>query len=134
MSLARVLKEASAKVPECVATGYVDVSTGMLMAINTVDSHPREVIDLIAAATADLFNGTNVSTIENLFKHARGTADDKRRYFQEIIINSNNLVHIFVRGRQYPEYVGVFTCRKSVNLGMALTKSRWVMTELETAV
>ncbi|MFC3217139.1 hypothetical protein [Comamonas sp. JC664] len=40
--------------PECLAAGYVDVATGMLLAIRTVDSHPREVIDLVAAATADL--------------------------------------------------------------------------------
>ena len=30
------------------------------MSIKTVDSHPQEIIDLVAAATGDLFNGPNV--------------------------------------------------------------------------
>lgn len=134
MSLPEVLCTATAKIPECLAAGYVDVASGMLMAINTVDSHPQEIIELIAAATADLFNGENVTTIEDMFRRVRGTSDEQRRYFQEIVVNSDNLVHIFIRGRLYPEYVAVFVCRKSVNLGMALTRSRLMMPELEALV
>ena len=54
MSLDSVLTQAAASVPECLAAGYVDAASGMLLSIRTVDSHPREVIDLVAAATADL--------------------------------------------------------------------------------
>lgn len=57
MSLDSALNKAQASVPECVAVGYVDMSTGMLLGVKTVDSHPQEVLDLVAAATADLFQG-----------------------------------------------------------------------------
>ncbi len=133
MSLDSVLNKAASTVPECVAAGYVDASSGMLLAIKTVDSHPREVIDLVAAATADLFNGPNVSMIERLFKKSRGIADDGHHYFQEIIVNSDNLIHVFMRGKRNAEYVAVFVCRKTANLGMALTKARLAMPELEAA-
>ena len=76
MSLDNVLSEVAGSVPECLVIGYVDAASGMLLAIRTVDSHPREVIDLVAAATADLFNGPNVSMIESLFKKSRGLKDD----------------------------------------------------------
>jgi hypothetical protein len=33
-----------------------------------VGSHPQEVLDLVSAATADLFQGPNVTAIENMFK------------------------------------------------------------------
>ncbi|PPE71068.1 hypothetical protein IS481_16875 [Caldimonas thermodepolymerans] len=133
MSLESALQTAVSSIPECVAAGFVDVSSGMLMAIKTVDSHPREVIDLVAAATADLFNGPNVSLIEKLFKRSRGVADDGHHYFQEIIVNSDNLIHVFIRGKANPEYVAVFVCRRSANLGMVLTKSRLAMPQLESA-
>ena len=74
MSMDAVLQKVASFVPECLAAGYVDVASGMLLAIRTVDSHPREVIDLVAAATADLFNGPNVSMIERMFKKSRGLA------------------------------------------------------------
>jgi len=98
MSLDKALQTAIASIPECVAAGYVDLSTGMLLSAKTVDSHPAEVLEVVAAATADLFQGTNVSLIESMFKKARGVENDNHHYFQEIIINSDNLLHVFLRG------------------------------------
>jgi len=135
MSLDAKLASILATIPECVAGGYVDIGSGMLLSVKTVDSHPQEVIELVAAATADLFAGQNIRTIETLFKRARGLpVDGGHHYFQEIIVNSDNLIHVFMRGKKYPDYVAVFVCRKTANLGMALTKSRMAMPELEAAV
>ena len=121
-------------IPECLAGGYIDISSGMLLAVKTVDSHPAEVIDMLAAATGDLFAGKNVVAIESMFKKARGLPADNHHYFQEIIVNSDNLIHVFLRGKRYPDYVACFVCRKTANLGMALTKARAAMPELEAAV
>jgi len=134
MALDDALATAIGQVPECLAGGYVDLSTGMLLGIKTVDSHPREVMDILAAATADLFQGTNVLTIESLFKKARGLPEDNHHYFQEMIVNSDNLVHVFLRGKENEDHVIVFVCRRSVNLGMALTKARQAQPGVEAAV
>lgn len=132
MALESALNKAIREVPECVAAGYVDMSTGMLLAVKTVDSHPREVLDLVAAATADLFQGTNVTAIERMFKKARGLKDDGHHYFQEMIVFSDNLLHVFLRGKKHPDHVVVFVARKSANIGMMLAKSRMVLPTLES--
>ena len=132
--LETALQTAMANVPECVAAGYVDLSSGMLLAIKTVDSHPREILELLAAATADMFQGTNVVTIERMFKKTRGLKDDGHHYFQELIVNSDNLIHIFCRTKKNEEHVVGFCCRRSANLGMALTKARSSVPQLEAAV
>jgi len=128
------LQTALASVPECVAAGYVDLSTGMLLGIKTVDSHPKEILELLAAATSDMFQGSNVATIEKMFKKARGLKDDGHHYFTEMVVNSDNLIHIFVRGQKNEEHVIGFVCRKSANLGMALTKARASIISVEAAV
>ena len=133
MSLDQALSNAVSSVPECVAGGYVDLASGMLLGVKTVDSHPGEVMDLLAAATSDLFQGNNVSVIENIFKKARGHAADAHHYFQEIIVNSDNLIHVFMRSKKSEEQVACFVCRKSANLGMVLTKARQAMPTLEAA-
>lgn len=125
---------ACSSIPECLAGGYIDISSGMLLAVKTVDSHPAEVINMLAAATGDLFAGKNVVAIENLFKNARGLPADDHHYFQEIIVNSENLIHLFMRGKRYPDYVACFVCRRTVNLGMALTKARAAMPSIEALV
>lgn len=131
--LESALTKAQGDIPECVASGYVDMTTGMLLGVRTVDSHPREVLDLVAAATADLFQGSNVTAIEKMFKRARGVTDNQH-YFEEIFVMSNNLLHVFLRSKKYPEHALVFVCRKSANIGMVIAKSRLALPNIEAAV
>jgi len=133
VSLNETLSKVVSTVPEALAAGYIDLSSGMLLGVKTVDSHPAEVMDLLAAATTDLFRGSNVMTIEDIFKRARGVSEDNH-YFKEMIINSDNLVHIFVCGKSNPDHVLCVVCRKSTNLGMALTKTRGIMPDMEKSV
>lgn len=133
MSLDQALVKAQQTVPECVAAGLVDMTTGMLIGVKTVDSHPQEVLDLVAAATGEIFQGPNVSAIEKLFKRSRGVPEDRHHYFQEILINSDNLIHVFQRCKRNEGLVLVLVCRISANLGMVLTKARSMLSVVEAA-
>jgi hypothetical protein len=133
VSLDDSLQKALSLIPECLAAGYVDLTTGMLLGIETIDSHPQEVLDFLAAATSDLFQGPNVTAIEKVFKKVRGKEADAQHYFQEIIVMSENLVHVFLRSRKNSDQVAAFVCRKAVNLGMAVTKARMAMEIIEAA-
>ena len=131
MTLDAALAKAQTQIPDCVAAGYVDMSTGMLLGVKTVDSHPQEVLDLVSAATADLFQGQNVTAIEKLFRKSRGHGEDGSHYFKEIIVFSENLLHIFLRSKRNTDQAAVFVSRASANIGMALTKSRAMLATIE---
>jgi hypothetical protein len=133
MSLDTALTKAQQTVPECVAAGYVDMSTGMLLGVKTIDSHPQEVLDLVAAATADLFQGQSVTAIEKLFRRTRGQSEDGNHYFKEIIVFSENLIHIFLRSKKRKDQALVFVCRGTANIGMVITKSRQTLGDVEAA-
>jgi hypothetical protein len=128
-----MLQKAVATIPDCLAGGYIDLSSGMLLGVKTVDSHPREVLDLLAAATLDLFQGPNVQAIEKLFRQARGVPENGQHYFQEMVVNSDNMIHVFLRSKKQVQ-VACFVCRKGANLGMVLTKARMIMPELEASL
>lgn len=134
MALDTTLAKAQQSIPECVAAGYVDMSTGMLLGVKTVDSHPQEVLDLVAAATADLFQGQAVTSIEKLFRKSRGQPENGNHYFREIIVFSENLLHVFLRSKRKHDQAVVFVCRVSANIGMVLTKSRQCLSEVEASV
>jgi len=133
MSLDKALTEAQKTVPECVATGYVDMESGMLLGVKTIDSHPGEVLDLVAAATGELFQGKNVVEIEKLFDKSRGIKGNSEHYFQEIVIFSTNLLHLFVRSKTNPSQAAVFVTRASANVGMVLVKARGCVAAIEAA-
>ena len=133
-TLDSALQKAVTAVPECVAAGYVDLASGMVLSIKTVDSHPQEVFELLAAATSDLFQGPNVSAIEKIFRKARGLPENNdHHYFQEIIVNSDNLIHVFLRSKRQSQVL-CFVCRKGANLGMVLTKARMALPEVDAAL
>lgn len=132
-SLDQAIQNSIATIPDCIAAGYVDLESGMLLGIKTVGTHPKDAMELVAAATTDLFQGPNVAMIEGMFREARGAKDTGRHYFQEIIVNSDNLIHIFLRGRSQKQ-VATFVCRKSANLGMVLVKARLAMPSLEASL
>ena len=133
MQLQSVIQQSMRDIPDCVAAGYVEMSTGALLAVKTIDSHPHEVLELVAVATAELIQGSTVTAIEKLFRRTRGVKDDGRHYFQEMIVFSDTLLHVFVRARSNQNHVACFVCRKSANIGMVLTKTRMAMLNLETA-
>lgn len=123
MSVDSIVNALLKEVPKAVAAGVVDMDSGMLIAVKTVDSHPQQILDLLAAATKDLFEGDNVMTIENVFKRARGVKSDER-YFREIIVSSTNLLHFFSRLKSRQSIVLTVVCRMDANLGLVVTKAR----------
>ncbi|UIX31085.1 hypothetical protein [Streptomyces sp. GQFP] len=123
-----LVKSLRTDAPECVASGVVDMSTGMLLSYETVDNHPPEVLDLLAGATLDLFQGRTVVMIEDVFKERRGVQSDQH-FFQEILVNSENLTHLFVRLNEQQDVVAVVVCRKAVNVGMLFAQVRRVVKE-----
>ncbi|MEV0175243.1 hypothetical protein AB0I00_29500 [Streptomyces sp. NPDC050803] len=123
-----LVKSLRTEAPDCVASGVVDMSTGMLLSYETVDNHPPEVLDLLAGATLDLFQGRTVVMIEDIFKERRGI-DTDQHFFQEILVNSENLTHLFVRLNEQQDVVAVVVCRKSVNVGMLFAQTRRVVRE-----
>ncbi|WP_119155755.1 hypothetical protein [Caldimonas tepidiphila] len=134
MNLSDALRDSAGGIPECLAAACIDVAAGVLTAIETLESHPRPVIELLGPATAELFNGPNVTAIEALFRRARGDASGGRRHFQEIILHSERLMHLLLRSRAHPEYVLAFVCRRSANLDLALTRARRALPAIEASL
>lgn len=123
MSAESIVKDAIAIVPKAVAAGVVDMASGLMLSIKTVESHPQRVLDILAPATQELFEGELVTTIENLFKQARGVKTDER-YFKEILISSTHLWHFFGRLKSNQRTVLVVVATADVNLGMLIVKCR----------
>ena len=125
MSADETMRTAMAEVPKSVAAAMVDMASGMMLAMKTVDSHPQSVLDLLAPATKEMFEGDMVLSIENLFKQARGVQSDER-YFKEILISSTHLWHYFGRLKSNNQVVLAVVSRGDVNLGLMVMKARQI--------
>ena len=131
-TISNTIKQFRENVPDYVASGFVDLSTGMLLDVDTVANHPREILDVVAASTAHLFEGRNVVQIEGLWKQYRGQTEGGH-YFKEILVNSDHLVHLFMRSTSDADIAAVVICTREVSIGMLFAQARQVMREYETA-
>lgn len=127
MSVETIIQTCMKEIPKAVAAGVVDMASGMLLAVKTIDSHPQEVLDMVAAGTKEMFEGENSLSIEAMFKRVRGVSNDER-YFREIIVGSTNLIHFFSRLKSNQSAVIVVVCRADANLGLVLAKGRQIAT------
>ena len=66
-----------------------------------------------------------------VFQYATGISGAHAHYFNEIVVFSTNLIHVFIRSKRKPEHAGVFICRASANIGMVLVRSRSSMQNCE---
>ena len=123
MTLTDRLEELRAKLPGCVAAGCVEISTGILVAVDSSGKFPSEMFDLLAAATADLFAGNNVSTIQHMFKR-HGGATSAGDGFREMLLISDHHVHYFARGGARSDHVVVAVCRDVANVGLIFVNGR----------
>ena len=57
MSVDTIVNSVISDVPKSVAAGVVDMGTGLLLGVKTVDEHPQDVLDMLAAATHELYEG-----------------------------------------------------------------------------
>ena len=126
MSADSIVANGLKNVPKALAAGVVDMGTGMLLAIKTTDSHPQAVLDLVAAGTKELFEGDMSLTIEQTFKKIRGDSSSEH-YFNEILVNSKNLIHFFSRLASSPNCIVVFVCRGDASLGLVVSKAREIV-------
>lgn len=134
MSLDSTLETAMGTLPDCEASGYVDMESGLLLGVHTADPHPQEVLDLFAAASMDLFQGANVVAMEKMFRASGVDGPGTKRQFNEIIMFSDEHIHVFMRTRKFPDHIIFFVCRKSANPGIVLTRARLAVDKVSQAV
>ncbi len=117
------IQSAIEEVPMALAAGLVDLDSGSVLCIKTVDSLSFEVLDVLPSATKELFEETMVIAIEDVFKKARGT-EASDHAFQEFLISSTHPWHYFGRLESNRRVVLTVTADSDANLGVLAVQAR----------
>jgi hypothetical protein len=121
-------------VPECVAAAYVDMTTGLLLAVSYVGNFSQEHFEYVAAQTGDIFQGPGISALEDQVRRWRKQPNDHRHYIQEIFIVSDHQLHVFLRCQKNSNHAVVFITRKNAAVGMVIARARFSLESLEAMV
>ena len=136
MSLAATLKSALRTIPDCLAVGYIDMANGILLdARYAPDADATTTVTLfetMAISIANLFDGDGIGACHQLME--AGQSGEKTDGFSEIVIYSDNYLHVFQRSDEFPGHVVCYMCRETANPGLVLTKSQLSLSAISAAI
>ncbi len=130
MALDAALKSAMDSIPDCLAAGYIDMDTGMLLAMQ---GDGAGLMDNLSIAISNLFQGHGVQAFEKILASAGGESVTEAG-FGEVAIFSGGHLYVFLKAQQYAGHVVCYICRDSANAGMVLTKSNMSLGAIAEAV
>lgn len=135
-ALSGALKSALTEMKDCQAIAYVDTRALRLVGMETITHLPQAVIELIAAATSDLFTAPNLVKVSNIFKEYKGKPLESSN-FNEMIVRGEGTVYIFLRAHSDVHHVCVFSCTDDdaqlSSFGLLLHQARLQMQKIEVA-
>ncbi|SLN25377.1 hypothetical protein ROA7450_01050 [Roseovarius albus] len=133
MALDAAIKSALDTVPDCLAVGYIDMNTGMLLEMQGESPASVDVLETVSIAISNLFQGHGVQAFEKLLAEAGDGAIDNAG-FSEVTIFSGDHLFVFLKARDYQEHVVCFVCRGGANPGMVMAKSQMSLGKIAEAV
>lgn len=126
-------KEVVQNVDGAVACGVVDLDTGMLLGIHNSSQYTSTLNEVVAAASMDLFRGSNVGRIEQMVRSHRGIPENGEHYFNEMHITSQNNYH-FAKTIKGGKAVMMLVTKKTTNIGMGWAQVKSVIPKVEPHV
>lgn len=126
-------KEVVESIDGATACGVVDLDTGMLLGLYNAAGYTQTLNEAVAAATMDMFRGSNVARVEEMVRDHRGVAEDGAHYFQEVHITSEHNYH-FMKTIKEGRSVMVLVTQKTTNIGMGWAQLKSAIPRIEPHV
>lgn len=122
MSLDAALESAIGEVPDCVAGAYLDLTTGLVLAIHADDPDDEDTIETVAASLPDLFEGRAFEQVASTFGKTAEAPESGA--FNEFMVFGSKHIHLFLRSQSQPDNVLSLVCRRDAKIGLVLARSR----------
>jgi hypothetical protein len=126
-------RDVVSKVDGAVACGVVDLDTGMLLGIHNSAQYTQTLNEIVAAATMDMFRGSNIGRIEQAVRAHRGVPENGGHYFQEVHVTSQNNYH-FAKTVKGGKAVIMLVTKKTTNIGMGWAQLKAIIPSVEPLV
>lgn len=133
MSLKQICENIYSEVNGAIAVGVVDLSSGMPLEIyHRVEYFTQEYIDLVSAASVDMFRGRNVAKVEEKL------ADQRRKplshSIQEVLMTTEGTIHFMAVLPEKNDILALLVTNKKASVGMGWSILRNALPEISEKV
>ncbi len=133
MSLQTICESIYSDVNGAIAVAVVDLSSGMpLQVYHRVSYFTQDYVDLVSAASVDMFRGRNVAKVEE------NLADQRNRplshSIQEVLMTTEGTIHFMAVLPEKKDILALLVTNKKVSIGMGWAVLRNALPEISSLV
>ena len=133
MSLQTICESIYSDVNGAIAVAVVDLSSGMpLQVYHRVSYFTQDYVDLVSAASVDMFRGRNVAKVEERL------ADQRNRplshSIQEVLMTTEGTIHFMAVLPEKKDILALLVTNKKVSIGMGWAVLRNALPEISSLV
>jgi hypothetical protein len=130
--LDEALKNTMSEIPNCIAVGAVDLTTGTLLAIQAEQERSQEMLNVMTTTITELFEAPLLQAFSEIYAPDSDNSGGSRQFTELLLMNAHHN-YLLLRGRRRPECAIVVITRKETSAGMLMMKAMALMPDVENA-
>jgi hypothetical protein len=134
MNLHNTLQESLESVPDGVAVGYLDLTTGSLLSIAAREERPQEYLNVIAAAVTELFEAPLLKALDKVWAADFNEKSLEEQGFKEILLLGNEYTTVLKRCENNVNHAVIYVTKKQAPPGVLLMQVRSNLPVVEAAI
>ena len=121
-------------IPNCIAVGAVDLTSGTLLALQAQEERPQEMINVMTATIAELFEAPLLQAFSEIYAASPDESPSRGTQFSEILLLNSHHSYLLLRGRKRQEFAVVVITKKDTPAGLLMMKALAAMPNIEQAL
>ena len=133
-SLQATLQQSLQSMPDGVAAGYVDLSTGTLLGIFAWEERPQEFLNAMAAAVTELMEAPLFRVIDKIWSKQLSEENLAKDGFGEVLLFGADYTALLKRCQKHERHAVIYVARKDTPPGVLLMQVRSSLPAVEASV
>jgi hypothetical protein len=129
-----VLINAMSTIPNCVTIGVVDLASGTLLTIQSEESQPQELLNLMTTAITELFEAPLLRAFTQIYAGDASKAPVAGTQFTELLLLNDHHSYFLLRGRLRPQIAVFVVAKKETPAGLLMMRAAAALPDVENAL
>ena len=128
------LRTAMYEIPNCVAVGAVDLTSGTLLSIQAEEERSQEMLNIMSTTVTELFEAPLLQAFAEIYAGEAGQGPGAGKQFSELLLLNNLHNYLLLRGRKRSELAVIVITRKETPVGLLMMRALSAMPAIEDSL
>jgi hypothetical protein len=129
--LHEALRNAMSNIPNCIAVGAVDLTSGTLLALQAEEERPQEMLNVMTSTITELFEAPLLQAFSEIYAASPDESPQRGTQFTELLLLNSFHNYLLLRGRKRQDLAIIVITKKDTSAGLLMLKGLAAMADIE---